>query len=579
MFSTIFERSGVTGTGNLTDYSDFWFGFGGTPASAGKAVSKDTAMSVWAVYACISLISETFAQLPCKLKRPRKGGGKEDAIGPLHSILKDSPNPEMTSFEFREMQQANILGTGNCYSWIERSRMGIIGLWPIPSEWVEPRRANARELASLGLTKRNSIVYDVMENGRIRVVPAEDILHVRGFSFGGLKGDSVITKYAKETIGTAIALDEFEGKHIKNGVHVSGVLEHPEALGENAEAFKTALVNRYQGGANAGVPMVLENGMKYNQFKISLSDQQFIEQKQLKVSDICGIFKVPKSKISISDSSTNNNNTEQNNRGFVDTTMHQWVVRWEQAQNMKLLSDSQKRKGYFVKYNFDAMLRPDPKARAEINQIEWRQGVPINVLLERDDRNPVEGGDVGFVQSSYIPVSEAVKAKEPEPTAARSIEKDMSRVLRLFFPLVRSAAQKVINFEGIAVKRQLKKCKRDSLPVQLLIDEFYEKQVPVRIERELAPVLTSFAEAIYFEVSRGEGDAGPDFREWMDDYILTCSRRHIETSSTQLRNLLAESGAASLIVRVDEWEEVRAKDIAKLETDEIMYVIRANYAK
>ncbi len=405
MFATALKRSGVIGTGNLTAVDDFWYGIGGTPASAGKAVNKETAMAVWAVYACISLISETLAQLPLKLKRPKKSGGKEDAYGKLYTLLKDSPNPEMTSFDFREMQQANLLGTGNSYAWIERSAgREIAGLWHLPAEWVTPRRAREQEQAKLGLQKRNSIVYDVVTDGETRVIPARDMLHVRGFSFGGLKGDSVISKYAKETIGTAIALDEFEGKHIKNGAHVSGVLEHPGVMGENKESFKKALVNRYQGGGNTGTPMVLESGMKYNQFKVSLADQQFIEQKKLKATDICGIFKVPPFKVGIHGKNTSFNNTEQQNKSFLDTTMQQWLVRWEQTMNMKLLTNSERQRGYFFKFNFDALLRPDAKTRAEINQIEWQQGVPINTLLERDDRNPIPGGDVGYVPLNFVPV-------------------------------------------------------------------------------------------------------------------------------------------------------------------------------
>jgi len=573
MFSTILKRSGVVGTGNLTDSSDFWYGIGGVPASAGKSVSKDTAMAVWAVYACVSLISETLAQLPLKLKRPKAGGGKEDAYGKLYTLMKDEPNPEMTSFVFREMQQANLLGTGDNYAWIERSRVDILGLWPIPAEWVTVRMAKEHEYSALGITKRNSVVYDVNGGGQTRTIPARDMLHVRGFSFGGLKGDSVIMKYAKETIGTAIALDEFEGSHIKNGAHVSGVLEHPNTLGENKDSFLSALHNRYQSGKNTGTPMVLENGVKYNQFKVSLADQQFIEQKKLKATDICGIFKVPPFKIGIHGSNTSFNNTEQQNKSFLDTTMQQWLVRWEQAMNMKLLTDTEKRQGYYFKFNFDALLRPDAKTRAEINQIEWQQGVPINTLRERDDMNPIPGGDVGYVPLNFIPVSQA--GKQPEQNSKRfkehraSSAQGRARISKQYYPLIQRSAQKIVNFEGIAVKRQVKRSLREASTVQTWLDDFYENKVPERIKRELGPVFTSFAEALYAEASReigGSSEPDAEFYKWIDEYIDTYSLRHTDSSYGQLTQLLADAGEEALGERVDEWEETRADKIALNET-------------
>ena len=119
----------------------------------------------------------------------------------------------------------------------------------VEPEFVDAKRLSKADLARLRLGYRDRIVYDVnLGAGNKKIIPAKDMLHVVGFGFNGLKGESVITNYAKETIGNGLALDEFQGKFFKNGIHTGGTLEHPQTLGGNKTGFIEALKNRYQGG-------------------------------------------------------------------------------------------------------------------------------------------------------------------------------------------------------------------------------------------------------------------------------------------------------------------------------------------
>ncbi len=412
LLSDLFEsRSSVVGTGNLTDDNDFWYSIAPGRSSSGKAIGKDTAMRLWVVYACITLISETVANLPLKLKRPKAGGGTEDATDhPLFDLLKYEPNPEMNSFTWRETTQGHILSDGNKFNWIERNRQGIKGIWPIEPRFVTVKRADNSDIRSLGLERRNSIVYKVRLPGDTRTIPSRDMLHVPGFGFNGLVGESPITNFARETIGNGLSLSEFQGKFFKNGVFTSGVLEHPMTLGKNADAFKEALRARYQGGENAGVPMVLENGMKWVGNKISLVDQQYLELMNSNALEVCGMFKVPPSKVGIYGKGTSYNNTETQNSSFWSTTIAPWVGRDEQALMVKLLTPEERKAGYFIKYNFDSLLRPNAKDRAAIDQIHWQMGVPLNEMRYRDDLNPVAGGELSYIPANCVPAG-----PRPEP--------------------------------------------------------------------------------------------------------------------------------------------------------------------
>lgn len=90
-------------------------------------------MQMTAVYACVRILSESIAGLPVHLYKYREDGSKEKAIDhPLYRILHDEPNPEMTSFVFRETLMTHLLLWGNAYAQIIRNGKGqVLGLYPL----------------------------------------------------------------------------------------------------------------------------------------------------------------------------------------------------------------------------------------------------------------------------------------------------------------------------------------------------------------------------------------------------------------------------------------------------------------
>ena len=91
------------------------FFFGGS--AAGKRVNERSAMQMTAVYSCVRILAEAVAGLPLHLYRYKEDGGKEKALDhPLYLLLHDEPNPEMSSFVFRETLMTHLLLWGNSYA-------------------------------------------------------------------------------------------------------------------------------------------------------------------------------------------------------------------------------------------------------------------------------------------------------------------------------------------------------------------------------------------------------------------------------------------------------------------------------
>ena len=89
-------------------------------------------MQTTAVYACVRILAETIASLPLHTYINTETGKEKARDHPLYPLLSSSPNPEMTSFVFRETLMSHLLLWGNAYAQIIRNARGeVIALYPL----------------------------------------------------------------------------------------------------------------------------------------------------------------------------------------------------------------------------------------------------------------------------------------------------------------------------------------------------------------------------------------------------------------------------------------------------------------
>ena len=335
--------------------SAYSFFLGGT--ASGKYVTERSAMQVTAVYCCVRILSEAVASLPLQFYRYTDDGGKEKAVDhPLYFLLHDEPNPEMTSFIFRETLMTHLLLWGNAYSQIIRNDKGeVVALYPLMPDRMKVDRDEH------GRLYYEYTVYDADDvDGRkstdkvgrtVRLQP-HDVLHIPGLGFDGLVGYSPIAM-AKNAIGLAIATEEYGSKFFANGAAPSGVLEHPGTI-KDPSKVRESWQATFGGSGNANKIAVLEEGMKY--------------------------------------------------------TLDPWVSRWEQAMVRALLTPEEKKK-YFFKFNVDGLLRGDYQSRmngyATARQNGWMSANDIREL-ENLDRIPAEqGGDLYLINGNMTKLEDA----------------------------------------------------------------------------------------------------------------------------------------------------------------------------
>ena len=386
----------------FTGGSTYVFG----PSTSGNNVNETTAMQMSAVYACVRIIAEAIAQIPLNVYRFTEDGGKEkDPRHPLYFLLHDEPNPEMTSFIFRETLMSHLLLWGNAYAQIIRNGMGeVVGLYPLMPDRMEVDRDEEGNLVYT-YTK-----YFDEAGARHRYeqvkLPAWQVLHIPGLGYDGLIGYSPIAM-ARNAIGMSMAAENFGATFFANGATPGGVLEHPGIV-KDPERLRESWHAQFS-GRNSHNIAVLEEGMTFKPMSIPPEEAQFLETRKFQIDEIARIFRVPPHMVGDLEKSSFSN-IEQQSLEFVKYTVGPWVARWEQSLSQALLLPSEKTR-YTIKYNLDGLLRGDYESRMNGYAVGRQNGwLSANDIRELENMNKIpaeEGGDEYLINGNMTKLKDA----------------------------------------------------------------------------------------------------------------------------------------------------------------------------
>ena len=389
---------------NKYEGNDFSLLFGRT--TSGKTVNERTALQTTAVYACVRILSETIASLPLHVYQYTEGGKAKDTEHVLYTLLHDEPNPDMTSFVFRETLMSHLLIWGNAYAQILRDRSGqVIGLYPLLPDQMSVHRSEKGKLYYV-YNRYEEDNPNFQEKGSI-VLSQEEVLHIPGLGFDGLIGYSPIA-LAKNAVGMTLACEEYGASFFGNGANPGGVLEHPGILkdpGKVRDSWNAV----YQGTRNAHKVAVLEEGMSYKQIGIPPEEAQFLETRKFQINEIARLFRIPPHMVGDLEKSSFSN-IEQQSLEFVKYTLDPWVVRFEQAFKKSLLLPEEK-KTHFIKFNVDGLLRGDYQSRMNGYAIGRQNGwLSTNDIRKLEELNPIpseEGGDLYLINGNMTKLKDA----------------------------------------------------------------------------------------------------------------------------------------------------------------------------
>ena len=540
---------------------------GGTPA----VVTPRNALTIIAVYAAVRLIAESVGSLPLILYERTADGGKRRATQhPLYELLHDQPNPEMTAVVFRETLQAHLGTWGNAYAQIVRDRGGRVReLWPLRPDRMTVKRNAAGAL-------------EYHYEGVQQPFAAEEILHIPALGFDGLMGYSPIA-LARRGLWLLLAAEEYGARFFENDARPGVVLKHPDKLTEEAyRHIKESWEESHSGVDKAHKPAILEEGMDIETVGLPPQDSQFLETRKFQVTEIARLYRIPPHMLADLDRATFSN-IEHQGIEFVVYTLRPWLVRWEQAIRMRLLTPTE-RKRYFAEHLVDGLLRGDIKSRYEAYNIGRNGGwLSANDIRSLENMNPIPGGDTYWTPMNMMAQQQKRGLPAPGPLQVveqRAAEKRVAarrQLIGYHHEALLDAFERVARREANDIANAAKKYlgKGNVRGFLAWLDEFLQAHGEW-MQGKLRPVVLAYARAVA-DAATGEAAhvTGADAKTlqgvegFVDEYLQTLAQRWTGSSAGQVRQLVNEADASAALVavseRMDEWRAARGEKEARRE--------------
>jgi HK97 family phage portal protein len=376
---------------------------------AGVYVTPDNAVQVPAVWACLRYLSQTVAMLPWNVMNSDGAGAEIQKKHPVQWLLHNRPNPEWSSFQFRETLLHWALRWGNGYAEIERDLAGRpYALWPIHPERVDPRRDG------------NGKLYFSVNNGSGQTTDIElaDMFHIRGFGEGPV-GVNVM-EYAAQSIGWAKAMQMFGATFFGNGANLSGVVQKkgtfkPEPLAR----LKAEFSKLFGGPRNSNRTAFLDDEMEWKPVSVNPKDSQLVDANYFLIEEICRWFGVPPHKIAHLLRATFSNIEHQAIEVVQDSVLP-WVRRFEDEADYKLFG--QNRQGFYTKLELRGLLRGDFASQVSglktLRDIGAVNAEEIREYLDMPPQPAGSGGEKYTMQGQYTTLDKVGEEPPAPPVVA-----------------------------------------------------------------------------------------------------------------------------------------------------------------
>ncbi|CAI1181387.1 phage portal protein, HK97 family [Serratia ficaria] len=346
-------------------------------------VSPETAMKLAAVYSCIYVLASNVAQMPLHVMRKNGNAVTAARDHPVFYLVHDEPNDWQTSYKWRELKQRHVLGWGNGYTHVQRSRRGEVTKLDACMPW-ETTLLNTGGRYTYG-------VYN--EEGSFAISP-DDMIHIRALGNNQKMGLSPIMQHA-ETIGMGMSGQKYTSSFFSGNARPAGIVSvkgdlKPEGWDRLKKLWqKAAQALRSQENKTLLLPADLD----YQALTVSPVDAQLIDMMKLNRSMIAGIYNVPAHMINDLEKATFSNITSQAIQ-FVRYTIMPWVANWEQELNRRLFTRAERAAGYYVRFNLAGLMRGTPQERAQFYHYAITDGwMSRNEARTFEDMNPVDGLD------------------------------------------------------------------------------------------------------------------------------------------------------------------------------------------
>jgi HK97 family phage portal protein len=261
------------------------------------------------VYACTRKITDSAAGMNWQA---------QDANGgdiPNHPVLKllQRPNPMEGKRQFMTAVLSHLILTGNAYIYQASGGGKPRFLYTLRPDRIKVLPGQAPELVR---------GYRYTVDGRDRDFDLKEVLHIKLFNpLDDFYGMGPIEAAAKgidiwnlsATWNAAIA---------KNDMRPAGAFTTEGTLTlQQLQLLKDQITENYQGSANAGAPLLLHGGLKYEAYALSPKELDWTNSNRENARSICAVMGVPSQLLGDTEASTYSNYKEARAALYTDTIL------------------------------------------------------------------------------------------------------------------------------------------------------------------------------------------------------------------------------------------------------------------
>lgn len=319
-------------------------------------------------FSCLKIISESVAKCTLQIKRETEEGEDLAKEHYLYDMLRLRPNPYMSAIDCIKTFVVLAKHEGIAGLYINRLKNGKVeGLYPV--------KINQITIDNQGLissTKNNKILYDFTSVGNeMGACFDKDIIILRDFTLDGINTRAV-KSILNENLDTSLKSQKYLNSLFNNGLTNKVIVQLTSDIKEEKELGRVqAKFDRIYSGN--GRIFTVPAGYQVSALNLSLADAQYEQLRRLSKEEIATVMGVPLSKLGFI--KENAKSEDQDNLKFLQDTLLAIFVAIEQEGDYKLLTESERRKGYKIRFNEKVILRTDPKTQAEIINSYVKNGV------------------------------------------------------------------------------------------------------------------------------------------------------------------------------------------------------------
>ena len=388
MFEKLFEKRSYTGE-NPFDWTSWIKGEDDDFTGNDSTYSK-----------CINLFSENIAKLPIVTKVKTEKGDIDADNFYLYEKLRLRPNASMNAFECIKALVAMTKHYGSAGLYIDRDNKGLVkALYPV--------RINQFIVDNTGLinsTKNNKVLVEFTCGDVSGSCFEKDIIILRDNSINGINFRKT-RSYIRDSIDTNVKAQKYQSQLFSNGLTNKIVIQLTSDIKEDKELRKVqAKFDRMY--SNNGRVFTVPAGYNVSAMNLSLADSQFAELKIIGKQDITSAIGVPYSLIEKGSLS------EEETIAFLSNAIIPIITALEQEMDWKLLTSTERKQGYKIRFNVNAMLRTSPEKQSVILDRYVKDGIyTINDCKRILGVPLVEGGDIVTLPSGQITLENLIAGK------------------------------------------------------------------------------------------------------------------------------------------------------------------------